>query len=156
MLLQVFPSSRRLIQGKRQERCFWNSWNGLWEDIFLPFPTEILWLLPMKCQRVPYNPVSACKKLEMKQFKSSLGETLELSRLNSSEPAVYLLLGRIYKELGDSAASVKYFTWGTSMNSEFSCLKKEMECSSAASCTWNSVRFCWNKRILYVIRLNFL
>ena len=72
---------------------------------------------------------------KMKQFKSSLGETLELSRLNSSEPAVYLLLGRIYKELGDSAASVKYFTWGTSMNSEFSCLKKEMECSSAASYT---------------------
>jgi tetratricopeptide (TPR) repeat protein len=72
---------------------------------------------------------------KMKKYESSLGEALELSRLNSSEPAVYLLLGRIYKELGDSAASVKYFTWGTSMNSEFSSLKREMECSSVSSCT---------------------
>ena len=64
---------------------------------------------------------------KMNELDTSLTESLALTSVGSSEPAIFLLLARIYKEMGDSNNSIKYFTWGTSLLSEFHALKKELE-----------------------------
>ena len=64
---------------------------------------------------------------KMQDLNNSLIEGLSLVSQDSSEPAIFLLLARIYKEMGDLQNSIKYFTWGTSLLSEFNALKKELE-----------------------------
>lgn len=68
---------------------------------------------------------------KMHDLKHSLMESLSLVSQDSSEPAVFLLLARIYKEMGDLQNSIKYFTWGTSLLSEFNALKRELESNAA-------------------------
>lgn len=58
------------------------------------------------------------------RLQDALVDAKVLAELDSIDPAVYLLIGRILREMGQEQEAVSYFTWGTSLHSDSSELHK--------------------------------
>lgn len=73
------------------------------------------------------------------RLQDALVDAKVLAELDSIDPAVYLLIGRILREMGQEQEAVSYFTWGTSLHSDSSELHKGLHAKPEL---WCNKEFC--------------